>query len=83
MTAALLGRRGFWLMPVAALAVTLMRIQVGAEVNRSTHLRVDEILSGSLLKRPISLALTLFVADLSTRTIEAWAIARRKGWVRR
>ena len=45
----LFGRRGFWLVPVAAVAVLAMRIHDGAYVSTRTHLRVDEILSGSVL----------------------------------
>jgi peptidoglycan/LPS O-acetylase OafA/YrhL len=43
------GRRGFWLVPVAAIIVTGIRIEAGSVSNIRTHLRVDEILSGSLL----------------------------------
>ncbi|MEL7133808.1 MAG: acyltransferase, partial [Pseudomonadota bacterium] len=49
LTTLLLGRRAFWLIPPAALAVTLMRIDVGAYTNIKTHLRVDEILAGGML----------------------------------
>lgn len=186
---ALLGRRGLWVLPIAAVIVTLLRVQAGAEVNIRTHLRVDEILSGGLLaliwihrdarwarpfvqimtygaplllvlwlasanpmggpimylrpylaaltvgttlfavpgvvrqflsiqplayvarisyalyiwhpltmlgwlgegsrwtlyliKRPISFALTFLLADLSTRTVEAWAMRKGKSWLRR
>lgn len=45
----LLGRWGFWLVPVAAAIVLYLRIDAGAHANIRTHLRVDEILSGSLL----------------------------------
>jgi peptidoglycan/LPS O-acetylase OafA/YrhL len=43
------GRRGFWLVPAAALAVLFFRIEESAFVSIRTHLRVDEILGGSLL----------------------------------
>ncbi|NBZ89679.1 acyltransferase family protein [Stagnihabitans tardus] len=46
---ALAGRRGFWIVPVLALVVLALRIEGGALVSIRTHLRVDEILSGSLL----------------------------------
>jgi peptidoglycan/LPS O-acetylase OafA/YrhL len=43
------GRKGFWLVPVAAAVVLALRMEAGAYSNIRTHLRVDEILSGSLL----------------------------------
>ncbi len=43
------GRRGLWLVLIAAPIVTALRIQAGAYVNINTHLRVDEILSGGIL----------------------------------
>ncbi|MBD3788501.1 MAG: acyltransferase [Sphingomonadales bacterium] len=46
---ALFGRRGFWIVPIAAVIVTGLRVEAGAYVNIRTHLRVDEILSGALL----------------------------------
>lgn len=45
----IMGRRSVWLVPPAALVVTLMRADVGAYSNINTHLRVDEILSGGTL----------------------------------
>ncbi|MEM7740360.1 MAG: acyltransferase [Pseudomonadota bacterium] len=42
-------RRGFWVIPLAALTVTLLRISTGTFGSIVTHLRVDEILAGSLL----------------------------------
>lgn len=45
----LLGRKGFILVPIAALLVTGMRVSEEVFVSIRTHLRVDEILSGSLL----------------------------------
>lgn len=44
-----LGRRGLWLVPVAAIAVTGFRIATGTEISIVTWLRVDEILSGGTL----------------------------------
>ena len=44
-----LGRRGVWLVPPAALVVTGLRIEAEAYINIKTHLRVDEILSGGTL----------------------------------
>jgi peptidoglycan/LPS O-acetylase OafA/YrhL len=46
---ALLGRRGFILIPVAAVLVTGIRIWTGVYGAIQTHVRVDEILAGSLL----------------------------------
>lgn len=46
---ALLGRRAFWFVPVALLAVFVARYDAQAFVSIRTHLRVDEILSGALL----------------------------------
>lgn len=46
---AFFGRRGFWAVPVAAVIVLILRIDAGAYSNIRTHLRVDEILSGSML----------------------------------
>ena len=43
------GRRGLWLVPVAALAVTAARIVTGTEVSIVTWFRVDEILAGGTL----------------------------------
>lgn len=43
------GRRAFWLIPVSCLVVLYLRIDNGAYVNIRTHLRIDEILVGSLL----------------------------------
>lgn len=43
------GRRGLWVIPIAAVAVTAMRVSDGAYSNINTHLRVDEILSGGCL----------------------------------
>lgn len=45
----LLGRRSLWLVPPAAVLVTLLRIDQGAYINIATHLRVDEILVGGVL----------------------------------
>lgn len=46
---AIFGRRGFWLIPVAILAVLLLRIDMGIYGSIRTHFRVDEILAGCLL----------------------------------
>lgn len=46
---ALFGRRGFWLIPLAAVIVLALRIEVGVFSNIKTHLRVDEILAGCML----------------------------------
>lgn len=43
------GKRMLFLLPVAAVVVTLLRIDAGATSNIKTHLRVDEILSGGCL----------------------------------
>ena len=43
------GRRGLMLVPVAALAVTVLRIATGTQVSIVTWLRVDEILAGGVL----------------------------------
>ena len=43
------GRRGLWLVPVAAAAVTAGRIATGTEVSIVTWFRVDEILAGGTL----------------------------------
>lgn len=45
----LLGRRGLWLVPVAAALVTATRVWMGAEVSIVTWLRADEILAGGTL----------------------------------
>jgi len=45
----LLGRRGLWLVPVAALAVTAARVGTGTIISVVTWLRVDEILAGGIL----------------------------------
>jgi peptidoglycan/LPS O-acetylase OafA/YrhL len=46
---ALLGRRGLYLLPLICLAVTMLRVSVGAEIDIVTWLRVDEILAGATL----------------------------------
>lgn len=43
------GRRGLWLVPLAAAAVTAGRIATGTEVSIVTWFRVDEILAGGTL----------------------------------
>ena len=43
------GRRGFFLVPIVALIVLYLRVDTQAYGNIRTHLRIDEILSGSLL----------------------------------
>ncbi len=43
------GLNSVWFVPVAALAITLLRVDAGAYVNIKTHLRADEILSGGCL----------------------------------
>jgi peptidoglycan/LPS O-acetylase OafA/YrhL len=45
----ILGRRGLWLVPVAALAVTALRIANGMDISIVTWFRVDEILAGGIL----------------------------------
>lgn len=49
LTVLVAGRRGLWLVPVAALAVTGLRVVTGTEVSIVTWLRVDEILAGGTL----------------------------------
>jgi peptidoglycan/LPS O-acetylase OafA/YrhL len=44
-----LGKRGVWLLPVFALAVTLNRVHEGAWIDINTLLRADEILAGCIL----------------------------------
>ena len=44
-----MGKRGLWLIPVAAVIITGLRIDAGATSNIKTHLRVDEILAGGCL----------------------------------
>lgn len=43
------GRRGFWFVPFAAIVVLGLRMSEGATYSIRTHLRIDEILSGSML----------------------------------
>jgi len=43
------GRKGLWLVPIAALAVTALRIATASPVSIVTWLRVDEILAGGCL----------------------------------
>lgn len=47
--AAFLGNRGLLLLPVAALAITGLRIADGQTISIRTHYRVDEILAGTAL----------------------------------
>jgi peptidoglycan/LPS O-acetylase OafA/YrhL len=41
------GRKGIWVVWLACLTVTLLRVYAGAYIAIETHLRVDEILSGA------------------------------------
>lgn len=45
----LFGRKGFWLVPLAALVVLALRIDGDVVISIQTHLRVDEILTGALV----------------------------------
>lgn len=49
LTVALLGRRGLLLLPLACVAVTLHRINVGVHVSIVTYERIDEILAGGVV----------------------------------
>lgn len=49
LAALLMGRRCVWLVPPAAVIVTLIRVAEGAQTNIATHLRADEILAGGIL----------------------------------
>lgn len=44
-----MGRRGFWLVPVAAVVVMALHVSTGTLVSIRSHFRVGEILSGSIL----------------------------------
>ena len=48
-TILVLGRRGLWLVPVAALLVTSARVITGVEVSIVTWFRIDEIMAGGTL----------------------------------
>lgn len=58
------GVRGLWLVPPAAAAITLLRMEAGVVANIMTHLRADEImaggclalLTGPLARRPLLMA---------------------------
>jgi len=66
--AVLLGRsRALWLVPVATLAVTLLRIQTGTLTSIVTWLRVDEILAGGCLRLPFWPIAFLFVLSSDAR----------------
>ena len=45
----LMGRRGFWLVPLVPLAALGLHVSTGTYVSIRTHMRVGEILSGSIL----------------------------------
>ncbi len=45
----LFGKKGFWLVPIVALIVIALRIDAQAYISFRTHIRVDEILVGSML----------------------------------
>lgn len=49
LTVLVAGRRGLWLVPVAALTVTAARIATGTEVSIITWFRADEIMAGGIL----------------------------------
>lgn len=68
------GRRGLWLVPVAAIAVTTARIATETEVSIVTWFRMDEILAGGIL----ALVVHGDPAGLATRTLHRlpfWPIA--------
>lgn len=85
----LFGRRGFWLVPVAALVVLALRISygTGGYVSTRTHLRVDEILVGSLLAlwwidraRTPRPRLDLWLARLLPVVFVLWLMSCHKGF---
>jgi len=63
----LLGRRGLWLLPILAVAVTIGRIATGETSSIHTLERVDEILAGATL----ALALSDQVAGRSIRILQS------------
>ena len=67
------GRRGFWLVPIAAILVTTLRISTETFSSIVTHLRVDEILSGSLLA-------LLWLNRSHPVAQEAWALIAKLFW---
>jgi peptidoglycan/LPS O-acetylase OafA/YrhL len=75
------GRRGLWLVWLACLAVTLLRINEGAYIAIETHLRVDEILSGACVatiypnRVMLRGALMLMIMATLLWAISAWPLA--------
>lgn len=66
---ALAGRRGFWIVPMATLAVLAWRIHAGAHASIRSHERIDEILVGSLL------ALAMACPDHPlARALRVWSV---------
>jgi peptidoglycan/LPS O-acetylase OafA/YrhL len=78
------GRRGLWLVWPACIAVTLLRIDVGAYNDVRTHLRVDEILTGACVATVFSEKWRLrFPTLLAAGAAIAWAACsiHDAGWV--
>jgi peptidoglycan/LPS O-acetylase OafA/YrhL len=90
----ILGRAGFFLVPVVAIIVTAMQINAGTFGSIITHFRVDEILSGAFLailwmerERPISQRLfsamrILFWPLVMLWMLSCWPIAHEFGYMR-
>ncbi|RWR08125.1 acyltransferase family protein [Paenirhodobacter populi] len=71
----LFGRKGFWIVPIAAVAVTGLRIEDGAVASIRTHHRIDEILTGALLG--------LWWANRGTPALQGAVWQGIETWVRR
>jgi peptidoglycan/LPS O-acetylase OafA/YrhL len=82
----IIGPRAVWLVWPACLAVTLMRIKVGAPYHPYTHLRVDDILSGACVATlvhyntklkairvpPAAMVAALLVLAISSSPFSSW-----------
>jgi peptidoglycan/LPS O-acetylase OafA/YrhL len=67
------GRKGLWIVWPACLLITLLRVNAGAYIEITTHLRVDEILSGACVA-------TLYNNRLTFRILPAIMIVAALLW---
>lgn len=75
------GRKALWIVWLACLTVTLLRVQAGAYLAIATHLRVDEILTGACVATIFPNRLTLrgapvlMILAAALWALSAWPLA--------
>jgi peptidoglycan/LPS O-acetylase OafA/YrhL len=75
------GRKGLWVVWLACLTVTFLRVESGAYIAIETHLRVDEILSGACVATlyyngtTLRSSLALVIMGALLWAISAWPLA--------